>query len=209
MIRLQLVSGMRPGEVCIMRPIDIEMSGRIWVYRPDSDQGQYGAHKTSYIGKAREVYLGPRAQGILKQLLPLDTTAFIFSPIESERVRHARQRNARKTKVQPSQTNRRKRKPRRQPGDCYDVASYRRAIKRACMIADKQAHKVHSEVLAEQVIIPAWNPNRLRHNAGTILRKEYGIELARIILGHSTAFTTEIYAEADRVQAMEVVGKVG
>jgi site-specific recombinase XerD len=49
----------------------------------------------------------------------------------------------------------------------------------------------------------------LRHNAATNLRKEFGVELARIILGHATAFTTEIYAEADRMQAMEVIGKVG
>jgi hypothetical protein len=55
----------------------------------------------------------------------------------------------------------------------------------------------------------SWHPNQLRHNAATRLRKEFGVELARIILGHATAFTTEIYAEADRAQAMEVIAKVG
>ena len=54
-----------------------------------------------------------------------------------------------------------------------------------------------------------WHPHQLRHNAGTNLRKEFGVEVARIILGHATAFTTEIYAEVDRKQAMEVIGKVG
>jgi len=49
----------------------------------------------------------------------------------------------------------------------------------------------------------------LRHNAATTLRKEYGIELARIILGHASGFTTEIYAEADRRQAIDVVAKIG
>lgn len=49
----------------------------------------------------------------------------------------------------------------------------------------------------------------MRHSAGTLIRKEFGVELARIILGHATAFTTEIYAEADRAQAMKVIGKIG
>lgn len=54
-----------------------------------------------------------------------------------------------------------------------------------------------------------WHPHQLRHNAATNLRKEFGVEVARIILGHATAFTTEIYAEVDRQQAMDVIGKIG
>jgi hypothetical protein len=41
------------------------------------------------------------------------------------------------------------------------------------------------------------------------LRRQYGIELAKIILGHCHVETTEIYAEADRGYAMEVMGKIG
>jgi hypothetical protein len=55
----------------------------------------------------------------------------------------------------------------------------------------------------------SWHPNQLRHNAATNLRKEHGVELARIILGHTTAFTTEIYAEADQAKAIAVMGKIG
>jgi integrase len=56
MIQLQLVSGMRPGEVCIMRPIDLDTSGRIWVYRPGSDreaQAWRSVHPTvkTYTGR--------------------------------------------------------------------------------------------------------------------------------------------------------------
>jgi integrase len=210
MIRLQLVSGMRPGETCLMRPIDIDMTGRIWVYRPGSDQGQHGAHKTAYLGKEREIYLGPQAQEIIRPLLPLNATAYIFSPAESERLRHVEQRQNRKTPMTPSQARRRpKRNPKRSPRDHYDTHSYRRAIKRACELADLQAHRERPDIPAEQTIIPEWHPNQLRHNAATRLRKEFGIELARIILGHASAFTTQIYAEADRQQAIEVIAKVG
>ncbi len=44
MIELQLLAGMRPGEV-IMRAIDLDMAGKIWLYRPGSDQ-EHGSHKT-------------------------------------------------------------------------------------------------------------------------------------------------------------------
>jgi integrase len=36
MIELQRITGMRSGEVCIMRACDINMSGRVWVYMPET-----------------------------------------------------------------------------------------------------------------------------------------------------------------------------
>jgi integrase len=137
-------------------------------------------------------------------------TAYLFSPAGAEAARNAFRRQNRKTPMTPSQAKRRpKKNPKRQKGDHYDVAAYRRAIRRACEAADLKAHKEHPEIPADQVVIPGWHPHQLRHNAATNLRKEFGVELARIILGHATAFTTEIYAEADRQQAMEVIGRVG
>jgi integrase len=54
-----------------------------------------------------------------------------------------------------------------------------------------------------------WHPNQLRHTAATRIRAAYGIEAARIILGHSSAVTSELYAEIDREKAREIVGKMG
>ena len=45
--------------------------------------------------------------------------------------------------------------------------------------------------------IPDWNPRQIRHSFGTRIRKEYGAEHARILLGHAHIRTTEIYAEED------------
>jgi len=50
---------------------------------------------------------------------------------------------------------------------------------------------------------------RLRHNAATELRKEFGIEAARIILGHRSTAITEVYAEKDEQEAIEAIAKVG
>ena len=62
MVDLQRITGMRPEEVCIMRTGDIDRSGSIWVYRP-------GSHKTEHHGHDRKVYLGPKAQEILRDWL--------------------------------------------------------------------------------------------------------------------------------------------
>src|SRR5436190_668846 len=65
MIELQRYTGMRPGEVTAMRTSDIDTSGKVWVYSPT-------AHKTAYRGHSRQIYLGPRAQAVLKAWLRTD-----------------------------------------------------------------------------------------------------------------------------------------
>jgi integrase len=58
MIEPQQLTGMRPGEVTIMRTCDLDTSGRVWVYIPSH-------HKTAYHGHSRQIYLGLRAQAVL------------------------------------------------------------------------------------------------------------------------------------------------
>jgi integrase len=103
----------------------------------------------------------------------------------------------------------RRRKPKRSPGDSYDVASYRRAIHRACEVADRQAHRDHPDVAAEQKLVPIWGPHRLRHTAATEIRRRFGIEAAANVLGHSDSFVTLVYAEADLAKAAAVMREVG
>jgi integrase len=117
MIELQRLTGMRPGEACQMRTCDIDVSGKVWVYVP-------GSHKTEHHGKARMVYLGPRAQVILSSWINQgDPDAFLFSPKQAMEERWVQQRRDRKTPLTPSQKARvRKRKPRKSPGDRYTVS---------------------------------------------------------------------------------------
>lgn len=91
MINLQLVTGMRPGEVRAMRPADIDMNGHVWLYQPEE-------HKTVYRGKKKTVYLGPKAQGIIRPFLKnRPTTAYFFSPAETDIARRAELTRRRKT----------------------------------------------------------------------------------------------------------------
>ena len=54
-----------------------------------------------------------------------------------------------------------------------------------------------------------WHPHQLRHNAATKIRATYGIEVARIILGHARMSATEIYAERDLVAAAQAIAAMG
>jgi site-specific recombinase XerD len=49
----------------------------------------------------------------------------------------------------------------------------------------------------------------LRHTAATHVRKEFGLEAAKCLLGHSELKTAEIYAEADLGKARDVMAAIG
>jgi integrase len=129
MVRLERLTGMRPGEVCGMRADWLDRSGEVWHYRPRR-------HKTAHKGKGRVVPLGQQAQSLL---LPFVMSAgpdgYLFSPRRTMDAFRAAQRAARKTKVQPSQRHRAKANPRRRPGERYTRTSYTRAIAKACVQA--------------------------------------------------------------------------
>jgi integrase len=187
MIGLQRLTGMRPEEVTAMRTCDIEMAGAEWAYRPAS-------HKTEHHDVERVIFLGPRAQQVLRPWLRQNGEEYLFSPREAEETRNARRRARRATPLTPSQAKRRPKTGRKRPRrDHYDTDSYRQAIMRACRKAG----------------VPHWHPNQLRHNRGTEIRKRYGLDAARAVLGHRSAEVTEVYAERDQSLAARVMGEIG
>ncbi len=202
LVRLQRLTGCRPGEIRILRPADVDRSSQPWVYRPQW-------HKTEHRGHKRLIFLGPQAQKILLPYLLRDAESYCFSPADAERKRKEALREARKTKVQPSQLDRSKPDPKRTAGKCYTKDSYNRAIARACDLADAAAHQETPEIPADERIVKQWTPNQLRHAAATRIRKEYGLEAAQVILGHSRADVTQLYAERDLERAANVMKEIG
>jgi integrase len=185
MIRLQLLSGCRPGEVCIVRPCDVDRSGDVWEYRP-------AKHKTQHHGKSRVIYFGPQAQEVLRPYLERDPESFCFSARESRLWWYAKRRLDRKTAVQPSQVDRSKPAAKR-PGAAFRRQGYSNAVAMACKRHD----------------IPHWHPNQLRHTAATKVREQFGLEAAQVILGHSRADVTQVYAERNVEAGRDVMGKIG
>ena len=190
LIALQLLTGARADELVRLRPRDFDRSGGVWTVTYDGS-AENGSHKTAHHGKERTLYFGPRAQRIVGLFMrpgrPLD--APLFSPREANA--EAKRRDSargRRENQKPTPT-----KTGRTIADHYTTASYRRAIHRAC----------------DKATVPKWGPHRLRHNAATFLRREFGIEVASIILGHSSLAITQTYAEQNHKRAIEVMKQVG
>lgn len=103
MLQVQRLAGMRPDEVTIMRPHDIERPGDLWVYRPES-------HKLDWRDMEKKILLGPKSQSLLEPWLDeREFDAYLFSPKEVAEAILAKRKKRDTSK-------RRKRRRRRPPG---------------------------------------------------------------------------------------------
>jgi integrase len=186
MVRLQLLTGCRAGEIVVMRGCDLTPGEPVWEYRPSG-------HKTAWRGKDRLIPLGPRAQAIVREFLKPDLAEYLFSPRDSVAERHARRRASRRSKPTPSELVKRVESPGRDHARRYSVNDYGQAIRRACRKAG----------------VPVWSPLRLRHTAATLIRARFGLEAAQAVLGHAKADVTQLYAERDQEKARRAAAEIG
>ncbi|MFM9995541.1 MAG: site-specific integrase [Phycisphaerales bacterium] len=223
MVRLQRLTGMRPGEVCVMTTGAIETTGRVWLYRPP-------VHKTAHLGHERVIPLGPKSQTIVGRYLRPELDAPLFSPAESERLRrestHARRRTLPSCGNVPGSN--RKHRPRKSPGDRWTTQSYGNAIEAACRWAfplPAELDRLKGETKAgwRTRLTPeeleairrwrrdhSWAPNQLRHARATEVRAAFGLDGAAATLGHAQLETTaEWYAERSRELAERVALATG
>jgi integrase len=155
-VRLQILTGARCGELLVMKAADVDRSGPVWTFVPSR-------HKGSHRGKHRAIYFGRDAQDVLAEYLIKAGDGYVFSP---QRTASAR----------------------------YTTNAIRLAILRAC----------------DRAGVPRFSPHRLRHLAAHTIRKQFGLEYCRAVLGHSVAGMTEVYSrEGDRELAAEVAMKIG
>jgi integrase len=204
MVWFQRWTGARPGEVCLLRPCDIDRSGEVWVYRPQH-------HKLSWREDAmpRQIAIGSEGQKVLMPFLLRAASAYCFSPADAQRQQLQARREERKTPLYKSHVAHMKQKRKgksgqRRPGDRYTTASYRRAIARAVEAANDARDE---QGIAER--LPNWSPNQLRHLRAGEVEEQFGIEAANAVLGHSNIRTTEIYARRKLQIATEVTRQIG
>ncbi len=74
------------------------------------------------------------------------------------------------------------------PGDQYDTHSFNNAVKRACRRAG----------------VERFTPYDLRRTAATRMRSQLSKDAARLMLGHVSSDTTEIYLLEEVKEAMKV-----
>lgn len=106
-VRTQMYSGARAGEILKMRTCDIDRDTAkdVWIFAPSSHKNAWRRHK-------RKIVFGPRAQLVLRKYLTLDAPeAFLFRP--------GMGRTRKQTNLRP----------------CYNVVELDKAIGRACVKA--------------------------------------------------------------------------
>jgi integrase len=231
MIQLQLLAGARPEDVVRLRPVDLQRDGDVW-------KAELAEHKTAYREHRRTLYFGPKAQALLRSfLMGRPDDMFLFSPDDAETARRGAQSASRRTPLSCGNRPglRRAETPKRRPADRYTVASYRRAIQRACdqafpppdelnrqRIVGKKGKRWESPLEwtkrlgADRTLARnewqrrhRWHPHQLRHNAATEIRREFGVEMARIMLGVRSIPMAELYGERDQAQALKVAAAIG
>ena len=214
MARLQLVTGMRSTEICIMRPCDIDRKGEVWVYTPKNTEGLWD-YKTQWREESdveKEICLGPKAQKIVEPFLFRGKTEYLFKPSESEADHREKKHKNRKTPMmfgnKPGTNN----KGIRKFNECFSRDSYRRAITRACeqafpppehlrQNANETKRAFNARLTeAEKTELKAWNkkhawhPHQLRHTATTLITRELGQDHAQAYIGHSDKAMTALYS---------------
>ena len=187
MVLVQRAACMRPSEVCRMRVGEIDRSGDVWKYTPQK-------HKNSWRGHSKTVRLGEYEQAILAPYLagkqPDDP---VFSPKTAMQEKAARDAAKRKTKVQPSQVERKAqaaKNPKRKVKDFYTAASYGKSIAKAIERVNKR--------LPDGEKIPHWTPYELRHAAiSEIVKRTGSVDIARAVAGQKSITVTMGYNHAD------------
>lgn len=180
MVRVQRLTGMRPGEVCAMKVGDLQLNERgVLVYTLQTDKTDWRRE----AGQVRRIFLGPKVEAILASYLLKedDANAYVFTP-KNAVLERARAQKKKILKESPKRLN-----------PYFETPAYARAVSRAA----KQAGVAH------------WSPNQLRHLFATEIRQKYGLEAAQIMLGHANANVTQIYAERDEKKMEEIATREG
>jgi len=138
-----------------------------------------GHHIEGYV---RIVPIGAKAKKILRPYLLRLPASYCFTPEDAEK----QAGRIRHKKYQP----------------CYDKDSYYKAVNRAIAACNKKIED-------EDEKIPHWNPHRVRHTQGTIVRAAMGLEVASASLGHKSLKISEVYAERDMSKAVEAAKIMG
>ncbi len=204
MVRFQRATGARPGEVCNLKPSNVDRSGKVWVI-------ELLEHKTAHKGKQRRIYAGPNAQKVLAKYLMRDADAYCFSPAETVEWQRRQRAIARVTPVRHGNRSgsSRKARPKTQARDHYDTQTYAQAVRYAC----EQVYPTPKDLEGRERLL--WRkanwfaPNQLRHNRATEIRAQQGLEAASAVLGHSGLQITEVYAEKNEQLARQVAQLTG
>lgn len=167
-----------------MRPMEV-----VRVAPKDITPGRDGVHvfhargvaaKLAHRGTRRMVAIGPKAWEILSSRAPANPSLPYFRPSDARAER--RQDGGEGLRLGPIPDP-----------DRYTRTMYQKAISRACKAKD----------------LPLWAPNQLRHVAATAIATCEGLEVARLVLGHSRQSMTVNYVHGPDAKAIRAARRHG
>lgn len=189
MVRVHRLTGMRPEEICSLRWEDIDTSATPWVYRPSHHKNEWRGE----FGQPRAICIGPKARAILERH---KGAAHPFSPVAAiYELMQQRRENA----TSPSRRCRADPHATRKPREAWDTCAYTKSIRAACRRAG----------------VAPWSANQLRHAFATEVRRKFGLEACRAVLGHSMGapvtdrYSFEAVEEEVIAKASEAVEALG
>jgi hypothetical protein len=205
MVQVQRLTGMRPLEVCGLRPMDLRETARpnVRAYEPADE-----ANKLAHLEVRRRVLIGPRAWAVLAPWVARAARAGAGAPVFPSRD-HAGRAVARP----------------------YTVRGYAQAIAKACVRAFpppaelRRVRPARRPRAGEGPPVPLsdaqrerlrawtrehhWSPNQLRHARATELTRELGLHAAKEALGHASLTTTLGYVDPDPPEALAAAERTG
>ncbi|QEL18283.1 tyrosine-type recombinase/integrase [Limnoglobus roseus] len=185
MVKLQLLTGMRPSDVFNMTGAEVFRTGIVKLGGTARDLDKAGVwvyvrkvHKTDRFGHVRVIILGDEAKAILEPRLTRVPNVPLFQPIES--VAESYRKDTLDMK-------------RSRPGSrAYNVKwtrqSYAQAIERA----------------AEKAGVPKWTPYQVRHLVAVETQAEFDLDAARAKLGQKSISVAARYADFDFTRAVNI-----
>lgn len=176
MVRVHRLTGMRPGELCALRWSLIDTSRTPWVYRvpPEANKNNWRGE----LGQPRVVCIGPRARAILERHkgggddVPFSPVRAMLEYMEARRAARVTPFYGKKKGAETS--------PHvpRVLGSAWTTNAYTKTIHAACRRAG----------------LTPWGANRLRHAFATDVRRAFGLDAARAVLGHAGGgCVTDVY----------------
>jgi integrase len=202
MLNVQLATGMRPSELCHIRPMHLKPTRepRAMLYHVPPE-----ANKTSHVEGAggagdRVVPIGPRSLRLLRAIWPDDPREYFFSPKREHARRMLARRQDRRTVMYPSHAPELRLTRKRRGGvraitlgEHYTRDSYRRALTRACEAA--RASEIQSGV-DPAAAVHTFGPYELRHMRACDIATREDLHVAKAVLGHASVQTTQLYVRA-------------
>lgn len=196
MLTLIWHTGMRPCEVCEIRPYDILTDDpECWLYIPGRDETPVGLHKTTSHERIKVIpFVGDTIHILTNRINDFTSKKYIFKPKEAIEEVLTQKRMKRKTPISCGNKpgSNRKKHAMITPGDYYTNDSLNQACARGCIKAD----------------IEVFTPYDLRRTVATNTRATLGKEAAQTLLGHTEQSTTDIYLLEEVQEAMKVAKRL-